>query len=124
MHMLLLLVLRLVKHSRTAQAMLGHACLPSTAAHQRCPGPPACPLRPAGVWHPQRRYPGVPLQLPVSLEGRKLPIIASRKPERYSSAAPLAADARQRIVAELVSFPDTITISVSVRAGFCGGAGA
>ena len=53
---------------------------------------------------------------PVSLEGRKLPIIASRKPERYSSAAPLTADARQRIVAELVSFPDTITISVSVRA--------
>ena len=53
---------------------------------------------------------------PVTLEGRKLPIIASRKPERYSSAAPLTADARQRIVAELVSFPDTITISVSVRA--------
>ena len=53
---------------------------------------------------------------PVTLEGRRLPIIASRKPERYSSAAPLTADARQRIVAELVSFPDTITISMSVGA--------
>ena len=51
---------------------------------------------------------------PVTLEGRRLPIIPSRKPERYSSAAPLTADARQRIVSELVSFPDTITISVSV----------
>jgi hypothetical protein len=53
---------------------------------------------------------------PVSLQGRRLPLIPSRKPERYSSAAPLTADARQRIVAELVSFPDTLTISVSVRA--------
>ncbi|DBA69530.1 TPA: hypothetical protein ACH3X2_012730 [Trebouxia sp. C0005] len=54
-------------------------------------------------------------QYPVSTEsGRKLPVIISRKPERYSSAAPMTADARQRIVAELVDFPDGITISVSV----------
>ena len=52
---------------------------------------------------------------PVTLQGRRLPLIPSRKPERYSSAAPLTADARQRIVAELVSFPDTLTISVAVR---------
>ena len=45
-----------------------------------------------------------------------MPVIISRKPERYSSAAPLTADARQRIVTELVDFPDGITISVSVRA--------
>ena len=55
-------------------------------------------------------------QYPVTTEsGRKLPVIISRKPERYSSAAPMTADARQRIVAELVDFPDGITISVSVR---------
>ena len=54
---------------------------------------------------------------PASLEGRRLSIIPSRRPERYSSAAPLTADARQRIVCELVSLPDTITISVSVSAG-------
>lgn len=54
-------------------------------------------------------------QYPVSTEsGRKLPVIISRKPERYSSAAPMTADARQRIVTELVDFPDGITISVSV----------
>ena len=54
-------------------------------------------------------------QYPVTTEtGRKLPVIISRKPERYSSAAPLTADARQRIVTELVDFPDGITISVSV----------
>ena len=55
-------------------------------------------------------------QYPVTTEsGRKLPVIISRKPERYSSAAPMTADARQRIVTELVDFPDGITISVSVR---------
>ena len=54
-------------------------------------------------------------QYPVATTtGRKLPVIISRKPERYSSAAPLTADARQRIVTELVDFPDGITISVSV----------
>jgi hypothetical protein len=46
--------------------------------------------------------------------GRRLPIIVSRKPEKYSSAAPLAADARQRIVAEYVSLGEGITISVLV----------
>ena len=58
-------------------------------------------------------------QYPVSTEsGRKLPVIISRRPERYSSAAPMTADARQRIVTELVDFPDGITISVSVSPVF------
>ncbi|CAL8470782.1 g10324 [Coccomyxa elongata] len=51
---------------------------------------------------------------PVKIGERHLPIIPSRKPERYSSAAPLSADARQRIVSELVSFQDRVTISVTV----------
>lgn len=34
-------------------------------------------------------------QYPTSLNGEPLPIIQSRRPERYSSAAPLTADARQ-----------------------------
>lgn len=34
-------------------------------------------------------------QYPTSLRGQPLPIIQSRRPERYSSAAPLTADARQ-----------------------------
>ena len=51
---------------------------------------------------------------PVVAEGKKLSLLASRKPERYSSAAPLAANARQRIVAELVDFTDRATITVTV----------
>ena len=52
---------------------------------------------------------------PATINGQPANIIFSRKPERYSSAAPLTPDARQRIVAELVSFPNGVTISVSVR---------
>lgn len=52
---------------------------------------------------------------PATIQGNPAPVIFSRKPERYSSAAPLTPDARQRIVAELVSFPNGVTISVSVR---------
>ena len=52
---------------------------------------------------------------PATISGQPANIIFSRKPERYSSAAPLTPDARQRIVAELVSFPNGVTISVSVR---------
>ena len=52
----------------------------------------------------------------LSASGKKIPIIFSRRPERYSSAAPLSVDARQRIVTSLTSLQDAITISVSVRA--------
>jgi hypothetical protein len=41
-------------------------------------------------------------------------MVASRKPEKYSSAAPLVADARQRIVAEYVSLADGVTCSMFV----------
>lgn len=50
----------------------------------------------------------------TSTSGAALPVVLSRKPERYSSAAPLTADARQRIVCELVSLVDAVAISVSV----------
>lgn len=50
-----------------------------------------------------------------SASGRELPIIFSRRPERYSSAAPLSVDARQRIVASLTDLQDAITVTVSVR---------
>jgi len=51
----------------------------------------------------------------MSASGKKIPIIFSRRPERYSSAAPLSVDARQRIVTSLTSLQDAITISMSVR---------
>lgn len=44
----------------------------------------------------------------------KLKWIESRKPERYSSAAPLSADARQRIVSERLDIKDNLVISVSI----------
>eukprot|EP00238_Polyblepharides_amylifera_P006308 CAMPEP_0196579430 /NCGR_PEP_ID=MMETSP1081-20130531/21992_1 /TAXON_ID=36882 /ORGANISM="Pyramimonas amylifera, Strain CCMP720" /LENGTH=311 /DNA_ID=CAMNT_0041899023 /DNA_START=69 /DNA_END=1004 /DNA_ORIENTATION=+ len=46
--------------------------------------------------------------------GHQLTWFVSRKPERYSSAAPLSADGRQRIVFEALDFTDPLTISVSV----------
>ncbi|XP_057799619.1 psbP domain-containing protein 5, chloroplastic [Salvia miltiorrhiza] len=40
--------------------------------------------------------------------------VESRKPERYSSAAPLSPDARLRIVSERVDFIDNLIITVSI----------
>ncbi|KAF4373123.1 hypothetical protein F8388_019305 [Cannabis sativa] len=53
---------------------------------------------------------------PVELPSKKLLFkwVESRKPERYSSAAPLSPDARLRIVSERVDFIDNLIISVSI----------
>jgi hypothetical protein len=52
---------------------------------------------------------------PVSTSsGRSIPLVLARKPERYSSAAPLTADARQRIVCQLAYLSDAVTVNVSV----------
>eukprot|EP00249_Psilotum_nudum_P004168 c17711_g1_i2 orf=261-1184(-) len=53
---------------------------------------------------------------PLKLQNRsyKLSWVESRKPERYSSAAPLSPDARQRIVSERLDIKDNIVISVSI----------
>ncbi|XXG47468.1 hypothetical protein AAC387_Pa02g2112 [Persea americana] len=40
--------------------------------------------------------------------------VESRKPERYSSAAPLSPDARQRIVSERVDMINNVIISISI----------
>ncbi|CAN6456425.1 unnamed protein product [Victoria cruziana] len=53
-----------------------------------------------------------PLELPSNKFTFKW--VESRKPERYSSAAPLSADARQRIVSERVDMVHNIVISVSI----------
>lgn len=53
---------------------------------------------------------------PVELPGKKFAFkwVESRKPERYSSAAPLSPDARQRIVSERVDMIHNVVISVSI----------
>lgn len=52
---------------------------------------------------------------PVSVgRGKNLSWVESRKPERYSSAAPLSPDARQRIVSERIDLKNNLVISVSV----------
>lgn len=53
---------------------------------------------------------------PVELPSKKFSFkwVESRKPERYSSAAPLSPDARQRIVSERVDFIDNLILSVSI----------
>ncbi|XP_051136837.1 psbP domain-containing protein 5, chloroplastic [Andrographis paniculata] len=53
---------------------------------------------------------------PVELPSKKFVFkwVESRKPERYSSAAPLSPDARLRIVSERVDFFDNLIISVTI----------
>ncbi|CAL0327240.1 unnamed protein product [Lupinus luteus] len=53
---------------------------------------------------------------PVELPSRKFVFkwVESRKPERYSSAAPLSPDARLRIVSERVDIIDNLIISVTI----------
>ncbi|EOY31356.1 Mog1/PsbP/DUF1795-like photosystem II reaction center PsbP family protein [Theobroma cacao] len=53
---------------------------------------------------------------PVELPYKKFLFkwVESRKPERYSSAAPLSPDARLRIVSERVDITDNLIISVSI----------
>jgi hypothetical protein len=48
------------------------------------------------------------------INGVVLQPVFSRRPEKYSSAAPLSVDARQRIVCELVDLPTAFTVSVTV----------
>ncbi|CAA6666292.1 unnamed protein product [Spirodela intermedia] len=53
---------------------------------------------------------------PVELSGKNVVFkwVESRKPERYSSAAPLSPDARQRIVSERVDMINNVVVSVSI----------
>ncbi|KAK1311801.1 hypothetical protein QJS10_CPA07g00525 [Acorus calamus] len=53
---------------------------------------------------------------PMELPSKKFTFkwVESRKPERYSSAAPLSPDARQRIVSERVDMINNLVISVSI----------
>ncbi|XP_052188776.1 psbP domain-containing protein 5, chloroplastic isoform X1 [Diospyros lotus] len=53
---------------------------------------------------------------PTELPSKKFVFkwVESRKPERYSSAAPLAPDARLRIVSERVDIIDNLVISISI----------
>ncbi|KAL8521964.1 hypothetical protein ACS0TY_012204 [Phlomoides rotata] len=53
-----------------------------------------------------------PVELPSDMSVFKW--VESRKPERYSSAAPLSPDARLRIVSERVDFTDNLILSVSI----------
>jgi hypothetical protein len=54
-------------------------------------------------------------RLPASTaKGEPLSLVPSRRPERYSSAAPLSADARQRIVAEWLDLKRFVSVTVTV----------
>jgi len=55
------------------------------------------------------------LDLPTATtKGEALSLQLSRRPERYSSAAPLSADARQRIVAEWLDLKRFVSVTVTV----------
>ncbi|KAK9842313.1 hypothetical protein WJX81_006041 [Elliptochloris bilobata] len=100
-----------------AVALEGKPATGEAASITAVPAPAADPAGPADTTSYAQLADGLlayEFQYPTALRGQPLPIIQSRRPERYSSAAPLTADARQRIVAELVDFRDNVTISVSV----------
>ncbi|KXZ53907.1 hypothetical protein GPECTOR_6g825 [Gonium pectorale] len=50
----------------------------------------------------------------TTTKGKQLSMLLSRAPEKYSSAAPLTADARQRIVSEIFDFKNFVTASMTV----------
>jgi len=75
------------------------------------PPPPPPPRQFAALADPTLAY---SFTYPVASGGVSLTLVPSRRPERYSSAAPLSADARQRIVAELVDLKAAVTVSVTV----------
>ncbi|GAQ86869.1 hypothetical protein KFL_003170080 [Klebsormidium nitens] len=57
----------------------------------------------------QFKYP-----LETAKKRETLPWVETRAPERYSSAAPISSDARQRIVSERIDFTKSVTCTVSV----------
>ena len=89
---------------------------PGVCTHHHHPHPPICPTQFKVLRDDILAY---EFAYPVATQsGRPLPVLLSRAPERYSSAAPLTADARQRIVCQLADLKDAITISVTVRTRF------
>ena len=112
-----------------------HAGTRPPTRHAQEAAQPDAPESPAPTPPPPEPLPAAPAAAPpstfVALEdetlayrflyptatssGRALPLVFSRRPERYSSAAPLTADARQRIVCELADLVDAVTVSVTVR---------
>lgn len=53
----------------------------------------------------------------VDAEGKELKWFSPRSAERYSSAAPMSADARQRIVYEIIDFQNSTPLTISVSVG-------
>eukprot|EP00798_Chlamydomonas_sp_ICE-L_P003868 gene3868-13931_t len=49
-----------------------------------------------------------------TLSGKPLKMLLAHEPEKYSSAAPLTADARQRIVSEYLDLRNFVTVSITV----------
>lgn len=49
-----------------------------------------------------------------TMSGKRLSMNLAHKPERYSSAAPLTPDARQRIVSEVLDFKNFVSVSMTV----------
>lgn len=49
-----------------------------------------------------------------TVSGKPLRMVLAHEPEKYSSAAPLTADARQRIVSELIDLRSFVTVSMTV----------
>lgn len=96
----------------SSESLQGDGAPAAPAASPPASSPPASQAAFKTLRDPTLAY---SFEYPVTTaSGVALPMVMSRKPEKYSSAAPLTADARQRIVSELVSLQDAVTVSVSV----------
>jgi hypothetical protein len=85
---------------------------PSAPAPIRASGPDVGAATFTDVTEPILAY---RFRLPTATaKGEPLSLVPSRRPERYSSAAPLSADARQRIVAEWLDLKRFVSVTVTV----------
>jgi hypothetical protein len=92
----------------------GGAAVVDPPAAAAPPSPPPPPALDASFAHLADATLSYAFDYPTSAAGLAIPLVPSRRPERYSSAAPLSADARQRIVCELISLAQGVTVSVTV----------
>ena len=99
-----------------AEGAVADAAAVAKATPAPAPPPPPPPAPPAAASFARLADPTLSyaFDYPTSVGGTPLPLLLSRRPERYSSAAPLSADARQRIVCELIALAQGVTVSVTV----------
>ncbi|KAI8466368.1 MAG: lumen targeted protein [Monoraphidium minutum] len=99
-----------------AAGLAGAALLPlAPAPAARAAAAAAASAAPEGLKAFEDKILAYRFNYPVATaSGQPLSLVLTRPPEKYSSAAPLSADARQRIVSELFDLRRYVTVSLTV----------